>query len=43
MVVLTAVHHCCIAMLYIVILIVFNNGNTHSHAPVILMVIDIAV
>jgi hypothetical protein len=43
LVVFTAVHHCCAAMLYIVILTVFNNGNTHSYALVILMVIHIAV
>jgi hypothetical protein len=43
MVVLRAVHYCCAAMLYTVILTVFNNGNTHSYAPVILIVIDIAV
>jgi hypothetical protein len=43
MVVLTAVHYCCAAMLHRVILTGFNNGNTDSHVPVILMVIDIAV
>jgi hypothetical protein len=43
MVVLTAVHHCCIAMLHTVTLTGCNNGNTHSCAPVILIVIDIAV
>jgi hypothetical protein len=43
MVVLTAVHHCCAVTLHIVTLIGFNNGNTHSHPPVILMVIYIAV
>jgi hypothetical protein len=43
MVVLTAVHHCCAVMLFIVTLTVFNNGNTHSCVPVILTVIHIAV
>jgi hypothetical protein len=43
MVVLTAVYHCYAAILYTVTLTVFNNGNTHSHVPVILMVIHIAV
>jgi hypothetical protein len=43
MVVLTAVHHCCAATLHTVTLTGFNNSNTHSHAPVILMVIYIAV
>jgi hypothetical protein len=43
MVVLTAVHHCCAAMLHTVILTAFNNGNTHSRIPVLLRVIDIAV
>jgi hypothetical protein len=43
MVVLTAGHHCCAATLHTVTLTVFNNGNTHSHALVILMVIHIAV
>jgi hypothetical protein len=43
LVVFTAVHHCCAAMLHIVILTVFNISNTHSHAPVILTVIHIAV
>jgi PKD repeat protein len=43
MVVLTAVHHYCTAMLHTVILTVFNDGNTHSYAPVILMVMHIAV
>jgi hypothetical protein len=43
MVVLTAVHHCCAAMLHTVTLTGFNNGNTHSHAPLILTVIVIAV
>jgi hypothetical protein len=43
MVVLTAVHHYCAAMLDIVILTVFNNRNTHSRVLVILIVIHIAV
>jgi hypothetical protein len=43
MVVLIAVHHCCAATLHTVTLTGFNNGNTHSHAPVIFTVIDIAV
>jgi hypothetical protein len=41
MVLLTAVYHCCVAMLHTVTLPGFNNGNTHSYAPVILTVIYI--
>jgi hypothetical protein len=43
MVVLIAVHHCCTALLHMVILIVFTNGNTYSRALVILTVIYILV
>jgi hypothetical protein len=41
--VLIAVYHCYAATLHRVILTGFNNGNTDSHVPVILTVIDIAV
>jgi hypothetical protein len=41
--ILTAVYHSCIALLHTVIIIVFTNGDSHSHVLVILMGIHIAV